>query len=472
MQHVGGTGIPQGGTADHGSAGGAPAQGAARSEEGGGGTGASSGEASGNGTAGTGEPTDSPSFVGPSWRDGLVPVCWLGDLEPDVQLHVQDLVRANWGRSSRLLLYNWTPCGSDTAGWLKIRQEDSEAGSIDGNGAAPGGRSMVLGIRLDDASILHLFGHALGFDHPGVHVLGSMHSPSCDAASTDYPMESPWSRSIMKMAAKCSRVNLGPWDIREVRRAYGRKARGSLVHDSGLCVDIPDDAPDRWVDLQLYECTGARNQRWKWAKEGQFFPPHAEFLAVDVAAPGYVQLYSLNQPVSSNQAWSLSDGELRGFGDGCLSAVEDGNDRRVALAAECTPSTSQGWEMTRGGLLRHGEQCLSDVAGSNELSLTSCDDGGVLRFEARPNGQLASGERCLAADTSDLAIADVPMRLLPCLNSDAPTLPAQQFYFHGRVNNAGSCLRPYLSYAENNATLEVYGCSPGTSQWWAYYLDE
>jgi hypothetical protein len=324
--------------------------------------------------------------------------------------------------------------------------------------------------------VLHLFGHALGFSHEGL-LAGEKDVAvgACGPSDTARSASGYWERSIMSRNGYCGIANLTPYDVALLRSVYGRKGSGALVSSSGRCLDIPNEAAQQWQTLQIYECTFWRNQSWYRDDDGHFFVAYAPGLAIDVAlgAPTrYLQLYSRSQPITFNQKFELADGQLRAVGDSCLNGSADG----AVVAGPCDLLGQRGWQIGSDGTIEFDGGCLTAgmlADGDASASISACTRAPSQAFVFSRTGQLRHGQLCLEVVPSGDVDASRATRLATCLDETDPSLPNQQFYFRGSVQNGGQCLHVTGQTAVENAGLEMVDCAQNDqSQWWDYYFTD
>lgn len=267
------------------------------------------------------------------------------------------------------------------------------------------------------------------------------------------------------------------WDVSAVQRAYGRKGHGALVSVGNLCLDIPDDLPGANRLLQVFVCNSFRNQIWQATPESQLVVAYIADWAVDVAygaSTPFIQLYARSQPAAPNQRFTFA-GELRGLGDACLTRRAPESEGEALSLEPCTGSDRQRFELAPWGALRNAEACLavdSTSQGSGTSRFVPCDVEPERSFSLTRNAQIAAGASCL--EVGDTRGAD-ERRVVPksCSAKSDAELPAQQFYFRGKVLSEGRCLHLAALVPVLHASLEMADCSDqDQSQVWDYHFND
>jgi hypothetical protein len=458
--------------------------GAGSGGEGSDGPGSEAGRSGDTGTGASGPVRDLPhAFLGPLWENQIIGICWLEQRqESELATRVEQLVRDSWGRVSGLRVVSSTSCPVQPAGWITISFNESAVGTIDGIGADPVARHIEVGLDIPnfDAAIVHLFGHALGFDHPRQLGDADVSNSICDRAEPGAEPSSFWERSIMSRDGYCgsSSSDLRGWDVAAIQRAYGRKGRGALVSVGNLCLDIPNDLPAVHTVLQIYSCNYSRNQIWQVTSESQLLVGYVPGLAVDVAYGSwtpFIQLYARSQPVDSNQLFTFQ-GELRGLGDACLARRLPETEGEALSLEPCSGSDRQRFELAPWGALRNADACLAIDATSPgsaaSPSFIPCGDEPPQSFTLTRNAQISAAGVCLeVADARSPNERRVMAR--SCLAKSAPELPGQQFYFRGKVLSEGKCLHLAPRVPVLHASLEMADCSDqDPSQLWDYHFND
>jgi non-reducing end alpha-L-arabinofuranosidase len=120
---------------------------------------------------------------------------------------------------------------------------------------------------------------------------------------------------------------------------------------SGRCVEVPNSTTTNGTQLQLWDCTGATNQRWTYT----------------------------------------SGGQLMVYGNKCLDASGQGTTNGTAVIIwDCNGQTNQQWRVNADGTITgvHSGLCLdaygAATANGTKLIIWSCNGGANQRWSQRP----------------------------------------------------------------------------------------
>jgi endo-1,4-beta-xylanase len=117
---------------------------------------------------------------------------------------------------------------------------------------------------------------------------------------------------------------------------------------SGSCVNLPEhggSAPDGTM-VRLFHCHDTSNQAWT-VSSGQINSSFGACLDVQGSAPAdgaHVIIVTCNGRPS--QKWSISNGQIIGIGGKCLDVLGGGTaDTTPLIIATCSASPSQQWSV-------------------------------------------------------------------------------------------------------------------------------
>ncbi|MGQ4488636.1 glycoside hydrolase family 97 catalytic domain-containing protein [Streptomyces sp. SAS_281] len=241
--------------------------------------------------------------------------------------------------------------------------------------------------------------------------------------------------------------------------------------ESGLCVDVPNNAQTNGTDVQLFDCHGASNQLWTQTPARQLTVFAGKCLDVDggASADGTpVQIWDCNN--TGAQQWTVRpDGSvLNPASDKCLTAAGSA----LAIRA-CDGGALQRWSRgaVTGPVRGAGSGRCLDVPNSNadngtRPALWDCNGGANQTWTSTASNQLrVFPTECL--DVSGGAIADGSAVIISDCNNSA----SQQW----RVRSDGSivgvasgkCLDAYGSGTANGTQAVIWSCNGGANQRWA-----
>jgi dienelactone hydrolase len=133
----------------------------------------------------------------------------------------------------------------------------------------------------------------------------------------------------------------------------GTGGTGSPVHavGAGKCLDVPGSSQANETQVQIYDCSGAANQAWKYDTSSRSLSVYGGAKCLDAHAKGTtagteVQIYDCNG--GTNQQWNInSNGTITGVQSGlCLDVTNKStaNGAPVELWT-CNGGSNQQWKL-------------------------------------------------------------------------------------------------------------------------------
>lgn len=229
------------------------------------------------------------SQVQPLWEStgtthwsGNVPVCFDAAVSAGARKLIQDTLENGWEAAGALNFNGWGTCGTInnlTTNLIQVRTGiggdtgheykcTDATNCVDWFGKAPAGDFNRIDFLLGTPAtltILHEFGHALGYIH-------ETDSPSfCiqrTSGGTSFEYEGDYTRSVMAAYVGCNTATqLSAWDIIGLRASYGFKPPGTLVGVNGLTPNILGGGTNLGAPIGAWDGYGFWNNTFKRRSE-------------------------------------------------------------------------------------------------------------------------------------------------------------------------------------------------------------
>jgi hypothetical protein len=492
----------------------------------------------------------------------MIPVCWASGLDsggggtalpamqtpnfPQMSQWVQDALAAGWQGAANLVFTGWGECASNNSAdyvngklgptIMVLFDNANSSGAWASAGYQSGGWTTVDLDPMDTeaifkGSVLHEFGHALGFAHEvdrpdNPTIAGGANPCARDTGSLGVyltPVFDP--QSIMSFSYPCNGDSTngvqnaaGDWvlsrlDIAGVQYAYGRKPDGSMVNvGSARCLDVPSASTQNGLETWLWECWGGPNQRWfplSYAPDG---PPGLGFSWAGNGSPKCLDAlgYGTANGTSADswacvsgdtaQAFSYPSFQLVGMGGTCLDA-RTGTPQMYGCGTfgDSTSSPYQQWSyspqtnrisisLPEGrfrGFQIDETFCLT-AAGTTDgspVTLASCGASGQTWAPYTASGSIVNlgTGKCLDVNVANgsWGTADGnPVQVYDCARTNAGVYSVykginQAWTMRGNfVGLGGNCLDVAGAGTGNANPVDMWQClAPGQPQQvWDYYM--
>ncbi len=404
----------------------------------------------------------------------------------------QDAIRRavtdSWGRAANVRFNNFGPCLPAPAArsGVEIRVDGKMPpnilGTTDRLGApdAAGAYTTVSFATAEpsDRTVIHVFGHVLGFLHPA---FDDSCPPEVDAGSAGDAV--PFAQSIMSQRPCRAAAQLTPNDIVAVQNTYSRRTPGSLVGMNAQCLDVFIPVEEDRATAQVYECHGGSNQQWRMFPDGTFLSPEYSEFYLDVYNGNLedgtlVALYGPNSVLSANQTWAFEKVEIRGIGGLCVASP--GLSRSAASPLQlkaCSNQPSEDWNVewlsTSTIQIRSasaGMWCIQapeQVGGA--LILAPCNSSPSQAFGITALGELTYQGLCWSSPGAEIRQGQL-IKLEECVPA-GPSKLHQLYHLHGPLKNGlGKCLTTRTFDFRTHDCTYVYACAETSDFTWDYYF--
>lgn len=423
-------------------------------------------------------------------------------------------VEQAWARFGRINFYGWDGndpvnnprvCTSGEAGLhvyvclagdalcpgLPASQANNPSTGISG---FPGLNGTNRGIRMNRdhglQTIVHEFGHALGFYHEEEIPNGPPAGATGNCAQQSFPNASPARYGAYDpngTMAYCAPPTAAPWvspnDIAGIHRSYGRRIPGQIVSTRGNCAAAVT-ANGNGATAFLWDCDEAGNDQEFWDSpsdgNGKYLYTNGNSGQQCLGAPSATSGATVAvRACSASEDWAFRNTAVRGFGGLCLD-LQGGNTTNGTLiqARTCGALTSQRWSVDGDGHLRYGEtnKCAA-VRFDGVLVIWTCGiqtnqyftgDAGIIQgaftgnclaVQGPTDAQYTSG---VGLPTNGASVNEVP-----CTNA-----LTQRWFLSGPIRyaaNTNLCLDRGAGDA-NGVNLRLLTCNSTDAQSWDYYF--
>ncbi|XXT18168.1 ricin-type beta-trefoil lectin domain protein [Sorangium sp. So ce429] len=425
------------------------------------------------------DPSDEDSLEGvgseslPLWEAtgarhwiGNVPVCFDAGVSTGARKLIQDTLENGWEAAGAVNFNGWSVCGpidAQTTNLIQVRT--SIAGSngheykcadatncVDWHGKAPDGdfnRVDFLLATPAPLTILHEFGHALGFMHE------TDESPFCvqrTSGGTSWEYEGDYRSSVMAAYVGCnSATQLSSWDIMGMRASYGFKPPGTLVGVNGLTPNIAGGGTNLGASVNAWDGYGYWNNTFKRRSETSLLlTANSSGVERVINVQGGVTSPSALTPVIS---WDVGEADTNSqfvfqkmnwlaMGNMCVvvPAASAGSELFVAPCNEGA-ETLKTWDFFNGDrrIRLNGSSLCVEVPGGatadgTKLKLATCSTASTQKFTFSNSKIVYGGKNFnVAGGTTNSG-----NRIILYTASDAHL--NSRFTILGKVRSLGQCL--------------------------------
>lgn len=431
------------------------------------------------------------------WPWGAINVCFQGFTTAE-RSAIRTIVENGWDRAAHLNFKGWLTCPVVDAATSDLIVVSLGAVGIAGGhsvcaNATPQSCAGLTGkarsgdfnrITFANATpaaktVLHEFGHALGFLHETDHPTGCIQRTS---GGTSLENEGD-PGSVMAAFTNCNEATaLSTWDILGARRVYGLKAPGMIAGRNNLCANIFGGSTGEGANIVGWPCEGfSWNQQWRRDNNSLLLKAQlgstTRCLNVKggVVGTGFTPLVSWScNEAFTNEQMRLRGMDWRAMGNRCMQAASASQSSEIFLHS-CTNGPLQKWdffEKDRRIRLSGTNLCVNvpnaNTADGTKLILWPCSTGTPFSNEVFTfaNGRIMFGTKAfnIAGGTQ----ADGNRLVLWPPASGAPH-HNEQFTVSGQIRVLGQCLDMSDSAAPDGGQLGVRACSSSATQVWEYW---
>lgn len=168
--------------------------------------------------------------------------------------------------------------------------------------------------------------------------------------------------SVCVCAEACSSTPGGD-DSSATAASAVTSSAGALVGLGGKCLDVEGLRTDPSAKVQIWDCWGGENQKWKFSGNAVvgIGGKCLEVANASTADGGTVHIATCNG--SAGQAWTLANGQLLGVGGKCLDvAGANSANGTPVISWTCRGGANQKWQFT-GSINGGGGSGVGDASG-------------------------------------------------------------------------------------------------------------
>jgi hypothetical protein len=408
------------------------------------------------------------------WREttftpwsGPIHVCFMSTIAAADRKLIQDTIENGWESAAALNFNGWDTCpaltstttdlivvrnnvGGSNAGFSESCSDATTCGGLAGK--APTGdynRISFAAATPGTRTILHEFGHALGFMHETDSPTFCVQRTS-GGTSLEYEGDQ---QSVMAAFLNCNTATrLSGWDIIGARATYGYRPAGTLSGVNGLTPNISGGSTQFGVGIVAWDGFGAWNNTFKRRSETS--------LLLTANTGGTERVLNVSggvvSPVNPTPviSWNVFEGDLNSqfrftkmdwlaMGNRCVVVASPaiGQELFIAPCAEGDGSLKT-WDFFNGNRairLNGTGLCVEVPSGSTtdgtKLKLAPCNNNSASQKFDYANSMIKFGGKALNVATGTMATGN---RIILWPASDSSL--NERFTILGQVTCLGQCL--------------------------------